>query len=166
MRRLRSGKGNYIMVDSQKNDLWYTPPDILTSVGLLLGHYFDPCPINPQYDGLNVSWGRDCFINPPYSRKLRRQFIEKGMREYDGGRYLWLLNFGNNKDVGLLHSVPWASAVCLPEKRTKFIPGHSDLGDGMSPRYDSIFILWGAVDGFEDIFCYQGSVLIKRRFYK
>lgn len=137
------------------NDFWYTPSVIWKAVDSLFGiggygDYGDPCPVNPNFDGLQHSWRSDCYINPPYSRKLRRAFIQKGIKEYKGGRYLWLLNFGNNVDHWDLHKR--SSAVRIPETRIRFVPGHPELGDGQSPMYDSIFILWGDPAGFAEAF--------------
>ncbi len=145
---------------TKPSDFWYTPPYVLDAVKSFFGFagYGDPCPINPEFNGLQNQWLPELFINPPYSNPLRRQFIDKAMQEYNGGRFLWLLNFGNNQDSWELQKC--ASAICIPEKRIKFIPGHPDLGDGKSPRYDSIFILWGDPSGFEKAFKDIGKVYI------
>ena len=50
---------------SQKNDIWSTPKEIYNYYMNL--DYFDPCPINPQWNGLEISWKEKNFVNPPYS---------------------------------------------------------------------------------------------------
>lgn len=149
------------MEEAKANDCWYTPPVVLEAVTAFLGKgWYDPCPANPRHSGLLDTWGTACFINPPYSNPLRRLFVLKGATEWKpGDTYLWLLNYANNQDVEWL--VGGASAVCLPHKRIRFVPGHADLGDGSSPRYDSIFILWGRPDGFADAFNHLGGVFVK-----
>jgi len=143
---------------TKPSDFWYTPPIIMDAVRNFFGFagFGDPCPVDPEFNGLQHQWLPECFINPPYSRSLRRAFIAKGQKEYKGGRYLWLLNYGNNQDSWELHKK--ASAVCIPEKRIKFIPGHPDLGDGNSPMYDNILILWGNPSGFAEAFKGIGKV--------
>jgi len=42
---------------------------------------FDPCPINPSFDGLEVEWGKSNFVNPPYGRQMGK-WIKKGYQEY------------------------------------------------------------------------------------
>lgn len=139
------------------NDFWYTPPYVMNCVKQFFGFagFGDPCPVNPEFNGLQHTWLPECYINPPYSRKLRRAFIQKGIKEYKGGRFLWLLNFGNNIDHWDLHQR--SSSVCLPETRIRFTPGHPALGDGKSPMYDSIFILWGDPSGFKEAFAPLGK---------
>lgn len=152
--------GNSLTPEAAENDYWYTPPKVLACVHDFLGEgYFDPCPVNPKDDGLQMAWQADCFINPPYSAILKRAFIDKAYAEYKhGSRFLWLLNFGNSKDLWDLHLS--ASAVCVPQTRIRFIPGHPALGDGSSPRYDNIFILWGDPAGFEESFASVGKVYL------
>lgn len=129
------------------NDFWYTPPLIMDVVSDYLGAHYDPCPINPNFDGLKSSWTANCFINPPYSRKLKRSFIDKAITEFrpEIDHYVWLLNYANSED--LFDIKARASAVCLPDKRVKFIAGHPELQES-SPRYDNIIVLWGEPSGF------------------
>ncbi len=49
-------------VESTESDFWCTPPE-LYPVGC-----FDPCPRNPTFDGLSISWKGEVFCNPPYSQ--------------------------------------------------------------------------------------------------
>lgn len=130
------------------NDFWYTPPLILDVVQEVLGLYFDPCPIDPKIDGLRAEWGRYCFINPPYSRDLKRAFIDAAIEKFNpnSDRYIWLMNYANSKDMEDIKRR--SSAVCLPGKRVKFLVGHPDLQES-SPRYDNIILLWGNTTGFE-----------------
>jgi len=146
-------------MEPQPNDFWYTPPVILEAVKMVLGaDYFDPCPVNPVFNGLNTTWGHKCFINPPYSKKLKREFIRKAKAEFKtlGNSYIWLMNYGNSKDLQDLKSK--ASVVCLPHQRIKFIPGKLELGGGGSPRYDNIILMWGGdVQKFQQAFTHIGT---------
>ncbi len=141
------------------NDLWYSPPLIINAVeDYFNGAYFDPCPVNHAYDGLNVSWSKQCFLNPPYSKELKRAFIRKAEQEFTpDSTYIWLVNYACSRDLLVLKSK--ASAVCLPNERIKFIPGDPSLGDGQSPRYDSIILMWGGdTNKFKECFGHIGSV--------
>ena len=84
----------------KNNDDWATPRDFLEKEIIPIfennkgKHYFDPCPLNPEFDGF--------FINPPYRRKLKES---KGKHyfdpcplnpEFDGLNIKWALqNFIN-----------------------------------------------------------------------
>ena len=141
------------------NDEWYTPDYVIDCVDKLMPEWFDPCPAGwgKLFDGLTGAWEYDCFINPPYSPKLKKAFIEKAIDEFypSDCRFLWLVNYANSKDCKILSEK--ASAVCIPYKRVSFIPGHESLKAG-SPRYDNIFYLWGRSKGFAEAFKSIGRV--------
>ena len=40
----------------------------------------DPCPLDPDFDGLSIDWGWNTFCNPPYSDPLA--WVEKGILEH------------------------------------------------------------------------------------
>jgi len=41
--------------------------------------FFDPCPVNPRWDGLKISWEKLNFVNPPYSEL--ENFVLKAIDE-------------------------------------------------------------------------------------
>lgn len=41
--------------------------------------FFDPCPVNEKFDGLNVEWKELNYVNPPYS--LLKEFVQKSLDE-------------------------------------------------------------------------------------
>ena len=70
---------NKILFSSQSN-IWKTPEKLYQELDKEFHFDFDPCPINPDFDGLKVTWGQINFCNPPYSEiKL---WIKKGYEEY------------------------------------------------------------------------------------
>lgn len=150
----------------KETDNWYTPPEVLDLVKMFYSRvgsatnelYFDPCPVNPDFNGLEVDWAKDCFINPPYSNALKTRFVKKGFSEYaktdNTGNYVWLFNYG----CSLREVMKKSSAICLPYKRIKFIPGHESLR-ASSPRYDNVFIYWGKnVTDFAKVFNRLGII--------
>lgn len=54
-----------------KSDIHETPDRVFDLIqqhwGYLKNEMFDPCPINPQWDGLKIPWEKINFVNPPYS---------------------------------------------------------------------------------------------------
>ena len=63
------------------HDDWETPKEILESIRREFGEFFDPCPINPSFDGLKIEWKGVNYVNPPYSRRLKEAFIRKAFEE-------------------------------------------------------------------------------------
>lgn len=55
---------------TSKTDKWYTPKDFYEKLDAEFHFDFDPCPINPTFDGLSVKWGKINYMNPPYGREI------------------------------------------------------------------------------------------------
>lgn len=67
------------------NDDWKTPQDLYDSLDKEFHFDFDPCPFKHDitlWNGLEIEWGCSNFVNPPYSRKLKEEFIRKAYLEY------------------------------------------------------------------------------------
>ncbi len=54
-----------------KSDIHLTPDRVWDMIREYYGYqqeeFFDPCPVNPQFNGLDIDWYRLNYINPPYS---------------------------------------------------------------------------------------------------
>lgn len=67
-----------------------TPDHILEQLYVEFGELFDPCPNNPKFDGLNISWADTvnnmyyggAFVNPPYTRGVISQWVKKSHDEW------------------------------------------------------------------------------------
>jgi len=74
-----------------KSDVHLTPDRIWKLIkdnwGYEKEEFFDPCPINPKFNGLNIDWKALNFVNPPYSRQKGEKksqltlFVEKALEE-------------------------------------------------------------------------------------
>jgi hypothetical protein len=62
----------------QSGDDWETPRELYNELDSEFHFDFDPCPLHSSFDGLDTKnkWGKCNFINPPYSRKLKEDFIK------------------------------------------------------------------------------------------
>lgn len=69
---------------SQRLD-WKTPKVVYQILDAEFHFDFDPCPSNPQFDGLVIEWGDCNFCNPPYGSEISK-WIEKGYSEYLKGK--------------------------------------------------------------------------------
>ena len=72
------------------NNNWATPQHVLNYISTTFFNgeeFFDPCPLGMRFEdgkmrnGLEMNWAEYNFINPPYSRKLKEQFIKKAFEE-------------------------------------------------------------------------------------
>lgn len=72
---------------SKNSDNWATPK-IMYDYYMNNG-YFDPCPLNSQFDGLEIEWKNKNFVNPPYSKI--KEFVEKAIKEHQKGKKVLLL---------------------------------------------------------------------------
>ena len=66
--------------------VWYL---IWESWGYPVFQFFDPCPVNPTFDGLKIPWKQLNYVNPPYT--LLKEFVSKAINESKEGKETILL---------------------------------------------------------------------------
>lgn len=71
------------IIFSNKSDDWATPPELYEELNKEFHFNFDPCPLHSTFNGLEIEWRGNIFINPPYSNVA--SFLEKGLEEMDKG---------------------------------------------------------------------------------
>ncbi len=134
--------------ETVSTDDWYTPQWIIDRLGPF---DLDPCaapksvrpyetaPIcmTKDDDGLSRKWAGIVWMNPPYSRKLLRQFCER-MAEHGNGMALLV----NRQDNLLWQEVifPSAKSMLFMRHRVKFIRPDGTTG---SPFFGSCLVAWG-----------------------
>ena len=74
---------------SQRLD-WRTPEGVIQELEKEFGKMFDPCPPNPQFNGLEIDWGGANFVNPPYGREITK-WCEKAFKEWKKGKTIIML---------------------------------------------------------------------------
>lgn len=62
---------------------------ILLEHGIDAKTFFDPCPLNADFDGLKINWKKTNFVNPPY--KLLEEFVVKALEERNAENYSVML---------------------------------------------------------------------------
>ena len=95
--------------------------------------YFDVCPPNPSFDGLNIPWKKFNYCNPPYSKKV--PWIKKAIEEMHLG----------NTTVMLLPHVPemaWYVDLVVPNAEILNFRGRLELDSGKHGRYGSMFAIF------------------------
>ena len=131
------------------SDEWYTPQWMIDELGPF---DLDPCsPVHRPFDtatrhytkdddGLKQDWGQSLvWLNPPYSRVLLRQFIEK-LAAHNNGLALLI----NRQDNLLFQEVifPKAVSMLFMRHRIKFI--HPD-GRTSNPPTGHCLVAFGEV---------------------
>lgn len=131
------------------SDNWKTPDDFYQKLNEEFNFDFDPCPYNEGpilACGLTMDWGERNFVNPPYSRKLKEDFVKKGVHEMRKGRLsVFLLPVSTSTD--LFHSMikPNASEIRFIRGRIKF-QKMGDDGNFYTPKnggmHDSMLVIF------------------------
>ncbi|MFA5307026.1 MAG: DNA N-6-adenine-methyltransferase [Candidatus Babeliales bacterium] len=120
---------------SSADQNWRTPSGIYRLLDDEFHFDFDPCPSNPQFNGLEVDWQTSNFINPPY--KDVAKWIAKGYAESLKGKLCVFL-------VASRTGTRWFQDVCLPHaKEIRFIKGRLRFGNAQnSAPFDSVVIVF------------------------
>ena len=72
---------------SRKSDDWQTPKRMYNIY--IDNGYFDPCPYESTFNGLEIEWKDKNFVNPPYSKI--KFFVDKAIEEHKKGKEIILL---------------------------------------------------------------------------
>tara|TARA_R100001086_G_scaffold236880_1_gene160632 strand:- start:803 stop:1234 length:432 start_codon:yes stop_codon:yes gene_type:complete len=111
-------------------DDWKTPDDFYNKLNKRFNFDFDPCPFQhdlTKWNGLEIKWGERNFVNPPYSRKLKEEFIKKAYRESMDGK-LCVMLLPASTDTKIFHSHIYGVAeIEFIEGRLKF-EGYNNRG--------------------------------------
>lgn len=110
-------------VSSHKQD-WKTPKKVYRWLNNIWKFDFDPCPVNPKFDGLNVEWGKSNYVNPPFNQMGK--WVEKAYSEYLKGKKVIML-IPARTDTAYFHKYLMRAAQIW------FIKGRLKYDDGKNP---------------------------------
>lgn len=115
---------------------WKTPDAVLADLDLEFGFVFDPCPPDPEFNGLECEWSYSNFVNPPY--KHIKKWLQKALIEHGKGKTV----------VALLPSrtgTDWFHECVLPHAtEIRFIRGRLQFDDcGVNAPFDSMVVVFG-----------------------
>ena len=100
----------------QIHDDWETPQWLLDEIRQEFGVFFDPCPLNADFDGLKTDWKGINYINPPYNRIDKEAFIRKAFEESQRGKSCIML-LPVSTSTKIFHE------VILPNAEIRFLRG-------------------------------------------
>lgn len=126
------------------SDDWATPDYILDPLRKEFDFNFDPCPLGcTEFDGTAIEWKERNFINPPYSRKLKKAFVEKAVLESKKGK-LCVLLLPVSTSTALFHDhiLPNAKEIRYVRGRIRFIGTNTKgLPGDQNPMHDSMIVI-------------------------
>lgn len=125
------------------SDNWATPKELYDILNAEFRFDFDPCPLNSDFDGLTVEWGKSNFINPPYSRKLKEAFIRKAYEESAKGK-LCVLLLPVSTSTKIFHEVVTRGEIRFIQGRVPFA-GINTKGEYVTtakPMHDSMVVIF------------------------
>ena len=119
---------------SLKQD-WKTPKRFYEELNKEFNFDFDPCPVNPSFDGLDVEWGSCNFVNPPYNKL--KDWLKKGFEEWKKGKTVVFL-IPSRTDTRYWHD------YCMKATEIRFIKGRLHFDDSNKPApFPSCVIVFG-----------------------
>ncbi len=127
------------LTSSIKQD-WKTPKALYDELNKEFNFDFDPCPINPSFDGLLCDWGLRNYVNPPY--KDVSQWIIKALNELEKGKMSVFLIFART-DTKYFHQYLYKKdniEIRFLKGRLKFLD-INDIGKYPAPAPSMIVIM-------------------------
>jgi len=127
-----------------KKDDWQTPKKLYNELDKEFHFTLDPCPVNPNFNGLHIKWSGSVFCNPPYSQVER--WIKKGINEIMEGNVDTVVYLVYAKtDTKWYHNFIWNNPVLNWEirfikGRVKFVNPETKVGS--SAPYPSMLLIW------------------------
>ena len=132
------------------SDNWATPKELYDKLNEEFKFDFDPCPLNAEFDGLDPDciWGNSNFINPPYSRPLKDEFVKHAIaytKEKPERICVMLLPVSTSTKLFHQHIKPNATEIRFLEGRVKFLGTNTkgEFVDNKAPMHDSMIVVFG-----------------------
>lgn len=126
------------LFQSKNSDNWITPPDLYKKLNEEFHFTLDPCPINPDFNGLSIKWSGSVFVNPPYSKI--ELWLKKAEQELNNCEVIVFLVFSNT-DTKWFHKYIYHKAeIRFIKGRLKFLNPDTKINNSaMRPSMICIF---------------------------
>lgn len=124
---------------SKKTDNWETLKDFYEKLDQEFNFDFDPCPLEPTFNGLEIDWKGNIFVNSPYSQV--KKWLMKAHEELEKGnaKTIVFLTFANTDTSWFHEYVLGQSEIRFVRGRLKFL---NKEGGGNSAMRPSILIIF------------------------
>ncbi len=128
----RFSKGSALF--TSLNQRWKTPKTLYKHLAAEFHFDFDPCPSEPDFDGLTIEWGRSNFVNPPYNNIPA--WCKKAQVEHEKGKTIVML-VPSRTDVGWWHDYAMqATEIRFCRGRLRF------FGATVNAPFASALVIW------------------------
>ena len=99
-----------------------TPKSFYEQLDAEFNFNFDPCPENPTYDGLEIDWFGNVYVNPPYGKQIKLWLLKAHNELGNGNCNLTVFLLPAYTDVKWFHELilPYASEIRFIKGRLKF----------------------------------------------
>lgn len=112
-----------------------TPKEVYNQLDKEFKFDFDPCPINPKFDGLNVEWRKRVYVNPPYNKIPN--WLQKAHSQ---------MTKGNSEIVVFLlpvdTSTKWFHNYILGQAEIRFIKGRLRFTENKPAPFASMIVIF------------------------
>ena len=126
---------------------WKTPRYVYDFLDKEFQFEFDPCPSNPNFDGLkSKNWASMNFVNPPYGRTELPEWIKKGIEEQKKKHYSVFLIPSRTDTQWFYEMFRNATEIRFIVSRIKFV------GAKNSAPFPSMIVVFGPKERFNNIF--------------
>jgi hypothetical protein len=155
-----------------RNFEWYTPRSLIElAVEVMGGIDCDPasCTLANEVvgakvfydlhaDGLKREWHGKIWLNPPYAAVSH--FVAKLIDEFAAGRVTEaiMLTSNSSDSAWFQKASAWASAICFPARRIKFVSPHG-LAPALPPTGQAVFYRGPHALQFGDVFAPIGRIV-------
>ena len=118
---VKKEKNNYNKVMwTGDNQQAQTPPEVWKSLEAEFGEMFDPCPANPEVDGLSIPWKKINYVNPPYNEC--NAWMQKVVHEFvHGNKSVCLIPARSNTNWFHNWVLPYATEIRFIKNGVKFV---------------------------------------------
>lgn len=116
---------------------WRTPADLYRTLDEEFAFDCDPCPADPDRDGLIARWGGSVFLNPPY-RDIQR-WLKRAVGEWQRGASIVAL-LPVRTDTAWFHELVLGTGAEVRWIRGRLrFEGHAGAG---RPTFASMIVVW------------------------
>ena len=116
---------------SRKTGNWATPRDFYKFLDDRFHFTLDPCPLNADFNGLDMEWSGSVYVNPVY--RYTKLWVAKAFKELSDCSVI-VFNIPARTDTKLFHEkiLPFASEIWFIKGRLKFGTLYDEQGKNLN----------------------------------